>query len=138
MNRGLEAEMVGMSLTLQEERDKWGKGRAHLLIAWHLIFSPWIAELSISKGDLLFSRRAVYQTGGAEVSDEPGIEQSDDMIESIHAILTSEGREWYPLIKGLVKCRKVIKCVILRASWYIASRRVRVRVELQQEKCTNR
>jgi hypothetical protein len=91
-----------------------------------------------SKGDLLLGRRAVYRTGGAEASDQPGIEQSDDIIESIHAILNSKGREWYPLIKGLVKCRKVIKCVILRASWCIASRRVRVQVELQQGKCTNR
>jgi hypothetical protein len=40
--------------------------------------------------------------------------------------------------RKVVKCRKVIKCVILRASWCIASRRVRVQVELQQGKCTHR
>jgi hypothetical protein len=115
-----------------------GERTCTLMRIRHLILSPGLAELSVSKDDLLFGRRAVYRIGGAEVSDEPGIEQSDDTIESIHAILTSEGREWYPLIKGLVKCRKVIKCVILRASWCIASRRVRVQVELQQGKCTNR
>jgi hypothetical protein len=76
MNRGFVAEILGTSPTVQAERDRWGKGRAHLLIARHLILFPGLAELSISKGDLLFGRRAVYRTGGAEASDEPGIESN--------------------------------------------------------------
>jgi hypothetical protein len=65
-----------MSPTLQAERDKWVKGRAHFMRSRHLILFPGLAELSISKGDLLFGRRAGHRTGGAEVPDEAGIESN--------------------------------------------------------------
>jgi len=87
-----------MSPYFRADCHRWGKGRALFMRIRHLILSLWIAESHNGKGDLLFGRRAVYRTGGAEVSDEPGVEQSDYIIERIHAILDSTGRDGYPLI----------------------------------------
>lgn len=52
---------------------------------------------------------------------EPNVDQFHEIIESVHAVLDSKGRDGYPLIysgfgRKVVKCRNAIKCVVRTSS----------------------
>jgi hypothetical protein len=69
----------------------------HTMRTRHLTISPGFAELKISKGDILFGRRALYRIGGAKLPDEPNVEQSNGIIK---AIFNPEGRDGPPLVSS--------------------------------------